>query len=454
MNIKISIIMPSLNVGRFIEECIQSVISSTLEDIEIICVDAGSTDRTTDIIKQYEKKDPRIRLIEVDNKSYGYQVNVGINNALGEYIGIVETDDLILPYTYECLYNLAQKNGYPDIVKGDYEIFMYDPAINEIIIRKMATFDTRRKAYYRKIINSKKHPELLLWDTYIWKGIYKKEFLDSKGIRLNESKGAAFQDNGFLFQTIGLADSIYYTDDVVYRYRRDNENASVFSNRGYWYVNEEYGFIRRLIERGCESLAHLKPFYVLRLFSMIRFRNDVSLYAHLPAEHIKEGLKINIDLLKLCEQNGWINYGLFSAEERFELGLYLKDIDLYADYITEKHKLKAGQFDKLLEKLRQRKNIYLYGTGNIGSMAYYNLLRNNFQNISGWCDSNKELWNKQYMGIRIVPLDEVFKNYKAGEMTFVITSPYNAIDMNGTLLENNISADDIFFYINNGYFGL
>ena len=430
------------------------MITSTLEDIEIICVDSGSSDGTIEIIKEYEKKDSRIRLIEVNEKSYGYQINVGIKNALGDYIGIVETDDLIFSYTYESLYKIALENGFPDIVKGNYETFMYDPTINETIIRKISTFDSRRKDYYGKIINPQKHPELLLWYTYIWRGIYKKDFLDKKNIRFNESKGVAYQDNGFLFQTIGLADTIYYTDKVVYQYRRDNETASVFSDRGYWYVKQEYDFIREFIESGGESLSQLLPFYTLRLFGMIRFRNDVSTYAKLPVEHIKEGLKINRDSLIMCEKRGWINYGLLPAEARFELGLYLKDVDLYANYLMEQHNLKEKQFNQWLEQIRQRKNIYLYGIGNMGSMAYYNLIRNNFDNISGWCDSNKETWNKQYMGMQVVPLDELFKNYKAGEMTFVITSPFYAIDINCTLLENNISANDIFFYFNNGYFGL
>ena len=66
---KVSILMPSLNSGAFIRECMDSVVNQSLHDIEIICVDAGSTDGTLAILREYEKNDPRIRLIISDKKS-------------------------------------------------------------------------------------------------------------------------------------------------------------------------------------------------------------------------------------------------------------------------------------------------------------------------------------------------------------------------------------------------
>lgn len=91
----ISIIMPSLNVKEFMEECISSVMNQSLKNIEIICVDAGSTDGTLEIINKCAQDDSRIKVFHSDKKSYGYQMNLGISKAQGDYIGIVETDDFI-----------------------------------------------------------------------------------------------------------------------------------------------------------------------------------------------------------------------------------------------------------------------------------------------------------------------------------------------------------------------
>ena len=119
---KISIIMPSLNVEPYIVECVDSVINQTLKDIEIIFVDAQSTDGTLEILKDYESKDSRVKLLISDKKSYGHQMNLGIVNATGQYIGIVETDDYVSPEMFYELYNLSN-NGEYDIVKS--KIYFY-----------------------------------------------------------------------------------------------------------------------------------------------------------------------------------------------------------------------------------------------------------------------------------------------------------------------------------------
>ena len=120
--IKVSIIMPSLNVASYSRETMDSVISQTLKESEIICVDAGSTDGTLEILKEYASSDDRIRVILSEKKSYGYQMNLGISAATGEYIGIVETDDYVEPDMYEKLFDAAEKN-YADIVKGAFDLF-------------------------------------------------------------------------------------------------------------------------------------------------------------------------------------------------------------------------------------------------------------------------------------------------------------------------------------------
>ena len=76
MNPKVSIVIPSLNSIRYIEECLQSVLNQTLQEIEILCVDANSTDGTLEYLKELESKDKRLKVIVSDKKSYGYQMNL------------------------------------------------------------------------------------------------------------------------------------------------------------------------------------------------------------------------------------------------------------------------------------------------------------------------------------------------------------------------------------------
>ena len=118
MQPKVSIIVPTYNVEKYLAECMETIIAQTLKDIEIICVDDGSTDNSGTILDSYAAKDNRIKVIHKENGGYGKAMNVGLDNASGEYIGIVEPDDKIELNMYETLYLAAEKNNV-DFVKGD-----------------------------------------------------------------------------------------------------------------------------------------------------------------------------------------------------------------------------------------------------------------------------------------------------------------------------------------------
>ena len=94
-DLQITVIIPSLNRVDSIRECLSSVMVQTLEQMEILCIDAGSTDGTLEILEECALQDKRIEVVQTERKSYGYQVNLGIRLAKGMYIGIVETDDYI-----------------------------------------------------------------------------------------------------------------------------------------------------------------------------------------------------------------------------------------------------------------------------------------------------------------------------------------------------------------------
>ncbi|MCI8503195.1 MAG: glycosyltransferase, partial [Dorea sp.] len=119
---KVSIIIPVYNVERYLAECMESVVTQTLRDIEIICVNDGSTDGSFKILKEYEKRDKRVTLISQENRGYGYAMNRGIMHASGEYIGIVEPDDYIVPDMYQDLYRTAKEYEL-DFVKADFYRF-------------------------------------------------------------------------------------------------------------------------------------------------------------------------------------------------------------------------------------------------------------------------------------------------------------------------------------------
>ena len=140
--------MPSLNVVEYIDECIQSALNQTLIEREIICIDAGSTDGTWEKLLLYandHKYKDDIRLLHCDVKSYGYQVNLGIHIAVGEYIAVLETDDYVEKDMYGCLYNLGILND-ADFVKADYDAFItYDE--NKRLFDHVTLFENAKEMY-------------------------------------------------------------------------------------------------------------------------------------------------------------------------------------------------------------------------------------------------------------------------------------------------------------------
>ena len=219
--IKVSVILPSLNVKRYIEECLESVLNQTLKEIEVICVDAGSKDGTLEILREYAIKDNRIKIIESTIKSYGYQVNLGITEALGEYIAIVETDDFIDRKMYEELYNYAKKVK-ADIVKAPYIDYNDDR--------------NKRECYFANKLNEvlpkgrcfslKEYGHLLAFHASVWSGIYRKEYLLKKEIFFLEASGAGYVDVGFRLDSLINTDRIAWFNKSFYYYRRSNDDSS------------------------------------------------------------------------------------------------------------------------------------------------------------------------------------------------------------------------------------
>ena len=117
--IRVSVLVPIYNVEKFLPECLDSLVNQTLKDIEIICINDGSTDRSPQIIQEYAKKDKRIKVINKKNSGYGDSMNQGLKKAKGEYIGIVESDDFIDLDAFEKFYKIAKKYDC-DVVKSNF----------------------------------------------------------------------------------------------------------------------------------------------------------------------------------------------------------------------------------------------------------------------------------------------------------------------------------------------
>ena len=257
MSAKVSVILPSLNVAAYIRECLDSVVNQALQELEIICIDAGSTDGTTEILEEYTGRDSRIVLLHSEIKSYGRQVNMGLDHAGGKYVAILETDDWIEKDMYKCLYAIAEENRL-DYVAADFDTFISlqngcnyftrQHIFPDVEQRNMGQdeggmFPIPAHDWYEQVLGPDRIAVLRSTDYVLWKGIYSRKFLIENGIRLHESPGAAFQDMGFLQQVKSYAKRAVYIDKSFYRYRQGREEASSGCAEGLRYYEGEFRWL-------------------------------------------------------------------------------------------------------------------------------------------------------------------------------------------------------------------
>lgn len=238
---KVSVIVPVYNVEKYLTACIDSILRQTLRDIEVICVDDGSTDNSGSILDTYALRDSRVKVLHRDNAGYGAAMNAGLDAASGEYIGIVESDDVILPEMYETLYMHAS-DKHLDVIKSDAFYWMETVGYCEKMHNKGLD------DYYDRVLEETDHRKYYAFLMNIWTGIYHREFLLENDIRFHETPGASYQDNGFWMQTMTFCRRVMWLSQAFYLYRQDNPMSSVKSQSKMLAMTKEYEYIARIME--------------------------------------------------------------------------------------------------------------------------------------------------------------------------------------------------------------
>ncbi len=208
MNDLISIIVPIYNVEKYLAKCIDSIISQTYNNLEIILVDDGSTDTSPKICDDYQKKDNRIKVIHKKNGGVSSARNLGLINSTGEYIGFIDPDDYIEPNMYECLLNTLKSENTQISMCGYNEI--KNNKIDKTII------------YSQKTISSEK----LLKDIFdttcmgvVWNKLFKRSLFINKETKNYFYENLHYcEDLTMLLNILNPEDHIAMVNKSLYNY--------------------------------------------------------------------------------------------------------------------------------------------------------------------------------------------------------------------------------------------
>lgn len=211
---KISVIIPVYNVEDYLEQCLDSVINQTLKELEIICINDGSTDSSLEILRKFEAKDKRITVIDKKNEGLSATRNLGINLAKGEYISFIDSDDYIDLNFYEKLYNAAIK------YKADIactNLYRLNSEKNFYMV-KYKSYKCTQKPRLKYLYAS------IPYNNYVMNRIYERVKLQKSGVRFEE--GVTFEDILFSHKIIYYLRSLVTVPGTKYIYR-DNPYSIV-----------------------------------------------------------------------------------------------------------------------------------------------------------------------------------------------------------------------------------
>lgn len=331
----ISVVMPIYNAERYLKQALNSVLNQTLTELEIVCVNDGSKDSSLEILRDYASRDNRIKVIDKPNGGYGHAMNVGLNNATGDYIGILEPDDYIKPDMYATLYAAASKNDL-DFVRSNYSRLTTDESGNEHLQEVKIT---EKPKYYIGIQNPQSNLDLFNVRMENWTGIYKRSFIECHGIKFNESPGAAFQDNGFWFQTYCHATRIMLIDQPFYCYRVDNAASSINQTDKVFVMLDEY----KWIENWLRSDPELEKKFI-GIFQYKKVHNCEFALSRLAESYKPMFLERYASEYKIAFEAGEIDESLFWPDELARLKLIVENPQ-DACQVVNKHNQNAIEVD-------------------------------------------------------------------------------------------------------------
>lgn len=247
--VKVSVVVPVYNVQKYLKKCLDSIVNQTLKEIEIICVDDGSTDSSGEILDQYAAKDKRVRVIHKKNTGYGNSMNIGFAAATGQYIGIVESDDFAELNMFETLYKVAHKNDL-DVVKSAFYFYYSIPKEKnekfEIVSKVMAQRTICPSTDFK---SNMEMVEFYNMKPAIWSAIYRRDFIKDNNILFLETPGASYQDAGFNFKVMALAKRVQLLQEAFLHYRQDGEGSSINSKGKVFCVCDEYQEMQRFLDQ-------------------------------------------------------------------------------------------------------------------------------------------------------------------------------------------------------------
>lgn len=398
--VKISVIVPVFNVEDYLKECLDSIINQTLNDLEIICVNDGSTDNSLGILEDYAKMDTRIQIISQENKGQSAARNNGLQFATGDYIYFCDSDDYLDLNALDELYSIAEEKSA------------------DLVLFKLKNFDNKTKKKFTtdyfemnhlnhligKVFSYNDLGDVFKFNVTVYSKLFKRDLISNAKFL----EGVIFEDNLFAMEYLFKAKRIYYHGNYLY-YRRVRDNSTISLNSKK-HVDVIYVY-DKIFEKLKELNLHEKYNHELFNFQVRDIFNryiGVQLkYKEYFFQEIKKDFnqfvddcENSLDFNLIKPKNEFIYYSAINSNNHIEYNLKNDLFDIFEEmdksdenneFITEKSSIK-----KIINNLNfdgdliDRKSILSYYIV-IYKQIYSILISTRFENyvldyIIKWCE--------------------------------------------------------------------
>lgn len=216
--VQLSVIVPVYNVDIYLKRCVDSILEQTFEEFEVILVDDGSLDNSSEICNKYSESDKRVKVIHKKNGGLSSARNAGLNIAKGKYIAFIDSDDYVSKDMFKTMINLALSNNY-DIVSCGFRRF-YESRCNESVCKGAIYKYSNIEALDNYLLEYDNVNRKI--DTVVWNKIYKRELFND----ITFPEGKIYEDGYVTYKLLYKASNIAHIDDELYYYFQRQDSIS------------------------------------------------------------------------------------------------------------------------------------------------------------------------------------------------------------------------------------
>ncbi len=394
--VKVSVIIPVYNEEKYLPQCLDSLCTQTLHDIEIICVDDGSTDNSLSILEEYSKKDLRIKVLKQKNQYAGVARNTGMAYAIGKYLSFLDADDFFGENFLEKMYIAAEKN------QADITICRVNHFNNQSKI--VSPRDVEEELIYlpenKNSFSSIDIPDYIfqISNGWAWDKLFRADFIKKLGIKFQEYRIA--NDGFFVYAALAQANVIAKIDDFLVIQRVNNEQSLSNTRESTWYCGFEMLYaIQDYLQQNAlynmlkQSFHNFCMKYVI--WSMESMKS-LKVKSHIY-DAIKDELFVRLEMNELTED-------YFYDKNRYDKYQFIS-IHTYDEYLSmlfEEKERSIGSLNRSLTAMRQKlnkkvwmfpysqiekgSNIVLYGAGEVGRDYYQQICDSGYCDVVLWMD--------------------------------------------------------------------